>query len=116
MNNDSKLLFSHILTTNFDDFSQWRLVVNEFRGVQYFQIRKYFLSFEGTWEPTKDGFSVPLSLMFTYNLMVGLAELLSESEVDSLGEEVVQLIKNNKELMKTELITLLGELNEEEQD
>jgi hypothetical protein len=108
-NND---IISHVLANNIDDFTQWRMTVNEFRGVQYFHIRKYYLSFEGTWEPTKDGFSVPLSLAFTYNLIIGLSNLLSKSEVDSLDSEVVQLIKNHKEVMKSELINLIYEMDD----
>jgi|WetSurMetagenome_2_1015567.scaffolds.fasta_scaffold18012_10 hypothetical protein len=113
---NSTTIFSHVLVTNNEDFSQWRLVVNEFRGVQYFQIRRYFLSFEGTWEPTKEGFSVPLSLAFTYNLIVGLSVLMSESEIDSLGPDMVQLLKNNKEVMKSELLNLVYEIVEDEQE
>jgi hypothetical protein len=113
---DSTNIYTHALITNPDDLSQWRMTVNEFRGVQYFHIRKYYLSFEGTWEPTKEGFSVPLSLSFTYNLIVGLSDLLSKSEVDNLGSEVVQLIKNHKEVLRHELINLLHELDEDDEE
>lgn len=106
-------IFYHVLQEDPNDFTQWRLSVNEFRGVTYLSIRKYYLSFEGTMEPTKDGFSVPLSLAFTYNLIVGLGDLLSKSEVDSLDQYVVELIKNHKEIMKKELINLLDELEDE---
>ena len=56
MSND---LFSRTIAYNPDKEIQLRLTVNEFRGVQYLHIRKYFLDFEGEWVPTKDGISMP---------------------------------------------------------
>ena len=79
---DSNVLFSRTIKENLDTFSQWRVTINEFRGVQYFGIREYFLSFDGTWEPTKNGISVPLELVFTAELHKALAEIISQSETD----------------------------------
>ncbi len=39
---------------------QTRVTINEFRGIQYLHIRRYFLDFEGEWVPTKEGISMPL--------------------------------------------------------
>jgi hypothetical protein len=73
-------VISHILKENLQEFSQWRLTVNEFKGEQYFSIREYFLDFEGEWKPTKKGMTVPLELVFTLNLFNGLKRILAEAE------------------------------------
>ena len=75
----SEVIYSRVLKESIDAFSQWRLTITEFRGVQYLNIREYFLSCEGTWEPTKSGISVPLELVFTNELLLGLKEILSDA-------------------------------------
>ena len=77
---DSEIIYSKVLKENEAEFSQWRLTVSEFREVQYLNIREYFLDFEGEWQPTKKGISVPLELVFTSRLFEGLKELVSEGE------------------------------------
>lgn len=34
---------------------QIRLTINEFRGVEYLHLRKYYQDFEGEFKPSKDG-------------------------------------------------------------
>lgn len=69
------------------DSFQWRMTVNEFNGVEYLHIRKYFLDFEENWCPTKDGFSMPLDLNNVRELFVGLLEILSLGESKSAIEQ-----------------------------
>lgn len=70
--------FSFLLKEDLDTFSRWMLTVTEFRGVQYLNIREYFLDFEAEWVPTKKGISVPLELAFTSNLLEGLTVMLKD--------------------------------------
>lgn len=76
---NSEILFSKIIKDT-NAFSQWRVTVSDFRGVQYLNIREYFLDFEGEWLPTKKGISVALELEFTKNLFDAISQLLSEAE------------------------------------
>jgi len=59
---------------------QLKLVVNEFRGVQYVHIRKYFLSYEGEYLPSKEGVSMEASINNILALLEGLIELCSKEE------------------------------------
>lgn len=64
---------------------QYRLVVSSFREQEYLHLRKYFLSYEGEWVPTKEGAAIPCSLQNVFALLDGLIEVCSKSEsLDSL--------------------------------
>ena len=59
---------------------QLKLVVNEFRGVQYVHLRKYFLSYEGEYIPSKEGISMEASMDNILSLLDGLMEICSYEE------------------------------------
>lgn len=111
---ESEILYSRILKENIDEFSQWRFVINRFRGVEYFQIRKYFLTFEGTWQATKDGFNTPLDLLFTTNLMIGISEVLAEAELTDSIKEAAALYKEEVKNNLIELLTTSTEIYEQD--
>lgn len=74
-------------------FNQIRLVINEFNGVEYLHIRKYYMDFEEEWQPTKEGISFPLDIQNTTELFTALVEILSLAE----SREVI--INHFKELL-----------------
>lgn len=78
------------------DHNQIRLVVNEFRGVEYLHLRKYYLSFEEEWLPSSEGLGFPLDLENSKELFIGLVEILSLAEskeiIASAFKEVLQEI------------------------
>ena len=65
---------------NEDKGFQYRLVVSTFRDQEYLHLRKYFLSYEGEWVPTKEGAAIPCSIQNTYALLDGLLEVCSKAE------------------------------------
>lgn len=84
---ESELLYEKILFENLEKGFQYRLTVNEFREVQYIHIRKYFLSYEGEFVPTKEGAAIPASIQNTFALLDGLVEICSKQEsLDSILE------------------------------
>jgi len=84
-------LYEKILSENADKGSQLRLVVNEFRDVQYIHLRKYFLDYEGTWMPTKEGASMPATISNIYALLDGLLEIVSHEEgQDTIREHFLE--------------------------
>ena len=90
---ESEILYEKILFQNEDKGFQLRLVVNEFRGVQYLHIRKYFLSFEDGYVPTREGASMPASISNIYALLNGLIEICSKEEgIDAITEHFEQRI------------------------
>ena len=83
---DDNIHFSRLIEENLEKGFQVRLVVNEFRDVLYLQLRKYFLSYEGDWVPSREGISIPASLENIYLLLDGLLEICAEAE----GKEVIE--------------------------
>lgn len=72
--------YERIIYENEPKAYQLRLVVNEFRGVQYLHLRKYFLSYEGTYVPSKEGVSMEAGIANIYSLLDGLLEIVSKEE------------------------------------
>jgi hypothetical protein len=110
---EGRTLYSYIIFEDLAEFSQWRITISEFRGKEYFGIRKYFLSYEGTWEPTKEGISTEYTLTFTHNLLLALSNLVSRSELDMADPEVVSIIDNSKKAYCSTIIDNLKSLANE---
>lgn len=73
-------MYEKVIFENLEKGFQYRLTINEFREVEYLHVRKYFLSYEGDWVPTKEGASIPASIHNTYALLDGLLEICSKAE------------------------------------
>lgn len=93
--NDESLLYEKVINENLDKGFQVRLTVSVFRDVEYMHLRKYFLSFEGDWVPSKEGIGIPLTIQNSYALLEGFAEICSGiEEEDCLSEQFKNLIQN----------------------
>jgi hypothetical protein len=73
---------------------QVRLSVNEFRGVEYLSLRKWYRDFEGEWAPSNEGVNMPLDLNNSRELFAGLIEILSLAEAKDV------IIDHFKDLMR----------------
>jgi hypothetical protein len=82
---DENILYSKTIEENMDKGFQVRLAVNDFRDTTYIQLRKYFLSYEGEWVPSREGVSIPASTENIYAILDGLFEICSVAE----GEEII---------------------------
>ena len=71
---------------------QIRLVVNEFRDVEYIQLRKYFLTYEGDWQASREGISVPATVENIYGLLDGLLDICAKAEGDDIIREYASRI------------------------
>jgi len=79
-----------------DDYKQFqiRLTINEFRGVEYLHLRRYYMSFEEEWLPSSEGISIPIDFENCRELLIGMAEIVSLAESrEVLEEEFGDLIK-----------------------
>jgi hypothetical protein len=83
---EGTLHYEKVIYENTDKFYQLRLTVSEFRDKHYFNIRKYFLSYESEWVPSKEGVSMEASTENTYALLDGIFDVLSQAE----GEEIIK--------------------------
>lgn len=94
---DSEVLYEKIIYENEPKAYQLRLVLNEFRDKQYLHLRKYFLSFEDDYVPTKEGASMEATISNIYALLDGLLELLSTAEgIDGIEQHFSDKISNLK--------------------
>ena len=98
MSTDSTVLYEKVIYNNEAKFYELRLTVSEFRGIQYVNVRKYFLSYEGDYIPSKEGISMEASMTNVHSLLEGLIELCSKEESKDLinkyfGERISDLNK-----------------------
>lgn len=77
-------LYEKLIYENQDKFYQLRLVVNEFRGKQYVHIRKYFMTYEGDYQASREGISMEASMNNIFSLLDGLMEICSKEESTEL--------------------------------
>lgn len=97
MSEEGKPLYEKLIYQNDEKAYQYRLVVSEFRDVQYIHIRKYFLSFEGEYVPSKEGASIAATINNTFALLDGLLEIVSHEEgQDAIKEYLEAKLKNVK--------------------
>jgi hypothetical protein len=83
---DDNIFYHRTISENLDKGFQVNLVINDFRDVTYIQLRKYFLSYDGEWIPSREGVSVPATMETIYALLDGLLEVCSVAE----GAEVIE--------------------------
>lgn len=76
----SELLYEKIINENEEKGTQLRLVVNEFRGIEYLHLRKYFLSFDEGYLASKEGASMPCTISNVYALLDGMIEICAKEE------------------------------------
>lgn len=93
-------IYEKIIAENEEKGTQLRLVLNEFRDVQYLHLRKYYLSYDQGYVPTKEGASMPATIAGIYALLDGLVEICSREEsIDSITEhfrEKIELLNSRK--------------------
>jgi hypothetical protein len=73
---------------------QIRLVINEFRGIEYLHVREYYQDFDENWCPSNKGVSMPLTINNSKELFSGLLEILSLAESKDL------ILEHFKELLE----------------
>lgn len=77
-------LYEKLIYTNHDKFYQVKLVVNEFRDIQYIHLRKYFMTYEGEYQASKEGISMEANIDNIFALLDGLLEICSKEEGHAL--------------------------------
>lgn len=80
METESPDLYEKLIYENLDKFYQLRLTANEFRGKYYVHVRKYFQTYEGDFQASKEGISMEASIHNILSLLDGLMELVSKEE------------------------------------
>jgi hypothetical protein len=83
---DDNIHYNKLIEENMDTGFQVKLVVNEFRDIEYIQLRKYFLTYEGDWQASREGISIPASVENIYALLDGLLDICARAE----GEDIIR--------------------------
>lgn len=83
---DDNIHYNKTIEENMEKGFQVRLVVNEFRDIEYIQLRKYFLTYEGDWQASREGISIPASMENIFALLDGLLDVCARAE----GEDVIR--------------------------
>jgi hypothetical protein len=83
---DDNIHYNKLIEENMDKGFQVKLVVNEFRDIEYIQLRKYFLTYEGEWQASREGISIPASIENIYALLDGLLDICARAE----GEDIIR--------------------------
>ena len=93
-------LYEKVISENLEKGTQLRLVVNDFRDVQYLHLRKYYMSYDEGFVPTKEGASMPATISSIYALLDGLVEICSfEESIDSITrhfQDKIDQLKNEQ--------------------
>lgn len=92
---DSNILYEKLIDENMDKGFQIRLVINEFRETIYIQLRKYFLSYEGEWVPSREGISIPASFENIRGMLDGLLDICASAEGEALIKEYYDRLDKN---------------------
>lgn len=87
-------IYSRIVHYDEEKDIQIRLGINEFRGVEYLYLRKFYRDFEGEWCHSNEGVSMPLGIENSKELFAGLCEILS------LAEQKEVIVQEFKELVE----------------
>tara|TARA_S200002703_G_C3697198_1_gene214090 strand:- start:299 stop:607 length:309 start_codon:yes stop_codon:yes gene_type:complete len=69
-----------------EKYTQIRLSVSTFRGIEYLGLRKWYQDFDGEWKPSKEGISMELDFDNSRELFAGLVEILSLAEAKDVLE------------------------------
>lgn len=72
--------YEKLIYENLDKGYQYRLTYSVFRDVEYVHLRKYFLTYEGDFLPSKEGASIPATIQNTYSMLDGLLDIVSQQE------------------------------------
>ena len=93
---DREYIVEKILYTNEEQAYQYRLTVSEFRGVVYINIRKFFLSFEEAYIPSREGATFPLTVPSLTNLLDGLMEIATKADKDEALTKYFSTLQPNE--------------------
>jgi hypothetical protein len=87
MDDEGQVVFEKLISENIDKHYQVMLTVNEFKGEHYLGLRKYFLSFDEGFIPSREGISMKYEIDSSFRLLEGLLEIIPVEEARPLLEK-----------------------------
>jgi len=90
---DNNITYERLIDENLEKGFQVKLVLNDYKDITYIQLRKYFLTYEGEWVPSREGISVPATLENIYELLYALVDICSKAETENILETICNNLK-----------------------
>jgi len=90
---DNNITYERLIDENLEKGFQVKLVLNDYKDITYIQLRKYFLTYEGEWIPSREGISVPATLENIYELLYALVDISSKAETENILETICNNLK-----------------------
>ena len=81
---ENPIVYEKIIAQNDEKAFQIRLVVSEFRDKYYLSFRKYFLSFDEDFVPSKEGISIEYEMDSSLRLLEGMLDVIPLGECKHL--------------------------------
>jgi hypothetical protein len=75
-----EILYEKLISNNDIKEYQLKLVISEFKGINYLSLRKYFLSFDEDYIPSKEGISMEYEMDSSLNLLAAMLEVIPLGE------------------------------------
>lgn len=94
---DDNIHYNKLIEENMEKGFQVRLVINEFRDTQYIQLRKYFLTYEGDWQASREGISIPASLENIFAIIDGMLDICAKAEGEDIIKHYYNKVINNEQ-------------------
>lgn len=76
----SDSIYEKVIYENVDKGYELRLVLNEFKDNEYLHIRKYFMSYDEGYLPSREGIAMKASIANVFALLDGLIEICALEE------------------------------------
>lgn len=86
----SDTLYEKVIYENEEKGFQLRITYSTFKEAEYFHIRKYFMSYDEGYLPSKEGVAVKASLNNIYSILEGVIEVLSIAESKDATKEALE--------------------------
>ena len=92
------LMYEKLIFENAEKGVQVNLTISEFNGVTYLSLRKYFLSFDEGYVPSKEGITMPFEMTTSFSLLAGLIDICSQAESDRAVADQIEKSRIDKAL------------------
>lgn len=90
----SELIYEKVIYENEEKAYQLRLVYNQFKDSEYLHIRKYFMSYDEGYLPSKEGIAIKASIANIHSVLEGVLAVLARAEgVDTVKQVLDQLLE-----------------------
>lgn len=74
---------------------QLKLVLDTFKDIEYLHIRKYYMSYDSGYVPSKEGVSIPANIDSIRSLLEALIDICAKAEVHQLVTDIINEKRQN---------------------